>query len=188
MAKSEPKHWSLLNSAVHASCRIFNVMRQTFRHPKTEKESDFFVIHTSNWANICALTPDREVVMVRQYRFGVQELVWEFPGGIIDPGEDPVEAAVRELREETGFEGEHARVMATVWPNPALFNNICTLVRVDNAAMRHDLNWDEHEEIEVGTFSIDTLKGWAHSGEFKHSIALNQLYFLEESLKDEPVS
>ncbi len=178
-----PTPWSFQQRSLHAQCKVFDIQRDRFFHPGRQRSADFFVIDSNPWANICALTSNLEVVMVRQFRFGLREAVWEFPGGIIDPGENPVTAAVRELREETGFEGRHPRVIGEVWPNPAIQNNTCTLVRVDEAVRSHDLQWDENEEIDVALVPFQTLREWGAGGKLKHAIALNQLYFLEKSLE-----
>lgn len=179
-----PSSWQFLNSSVHAECKVFDILKNRFRHPKQEREADFYVVHSRPWANICAVTPDRKLVMIRQFRFGVQDFAWEFPGGIIDSAEDPVEAAVRELREETGYEGKNPRIIGQVWPNPAIQDNQCTLVRVDEATLGHPTDWDENEEIEVALVPYEELKTWGVSGKLKHSIALNQLYFLEKSMAE----
>ena len=80
--------------------------------PRTGKEHDFFVLDSVNWVNVIAVTPDQQLVMVEQYRHGSNTVELEIPGGMMDPGEtDPVATAVRELREETGYEGENARLL-----------------------------------------------------------------------------
>ena len=96
-----------------------------------------------------AVTPDGRIVLVRQFRFGIDDFSLEIPGGVVEPGEDPVAAGTRELREETGFGGPRARLLASVHPNPAIQRNRCHLVLVEGVECGESLDWDEDEEISV---------------------------------------
>lgn len=147
----------------------------TYSHPGRKTESEFSVIHTSDWVNVIATTPDRQIVLVRQFRYGINAPSLEIPGGIIEDGEDPMQAGLRELKEETGFVGSHARILGRVHPNPAIQNNRCYLVWVENAVRQNDVAWDEHEELEVITLPVDQAYALAHAGEITHSLVLNGL-------------
>jgi len=182
--KEPLESWHLEKTTLHAHCKVYDIRKCRFRHPVRNLESDFYVIDSLPWVNVCAVTADRELVMIRQFRFGVRDFVWEFPGGILDAGEAVIDAGLRELREETGYRGIHPRVIGEVWPNPAIQNNACTLIRVDEATLSHELDWDEHEEIEVALIPYEELLDWGRSGKLKHSIAINQLYFLEKSFQE----
>src|SRR5512135_1307730 len=114
-----PQPWRKLRSRPAGDHRIFKIRADTLVSPRTGKEHDFVVIDCANWVNVVALTPTREVVMIEQYRHGSTTVECEIPGGMIDPGDvSPVAAGARELREETGFEGEGGRVIGEVFPNP----------------------------------------------------------------------
>jgi len=104
-----PQRWKKLGSREVARTRIFSVESVDFHHPKREKPQDFFVINAPDWVNVLALTPGGHLVLVRQFRYGIDDFSVEIPGGVIDLGEDPVSAGVRELREETGYVGASAR-------------------------------------------------------------------------------
>src|ERR1700733_5716773 len=94
--------WKKVRSKPSGDFRIFKIRTETSVNPQTGKEHDFYVIDSVNWVNIIALTPNREIVMVEQYRHGSGSIELEIPGGMMDPGEtDPVATGVRELREET---------------------------------------------------------------------------------------
>jgi len=174
-APSSPSRWRKLRTAPHASTRIFDVLRATFHHPRRETERDFFVITAPAWVNVLALTPDHQLVLARQFRFGTEDFSLEIPGGMIDPGEDPVAAGLRELREETGYVGTRARLLGSVHPNPAIQNNRCHFVLVDEVRSAAELDWDPDEEIEVLTRPVDEVYALAYRGEITHALVLDAL-------------
>lgn len=177
-----PGTWAVESEVEHAKAKVYRVLKRTCRHQGDNRSADFYVIDSRDWVNCVALTPDRQVVMVRQFRFGILDHCWETPGGIIDPGEDPVEAAVRELAEESGYVGRNARVIGSIRPNPAIMTNTCTFVRVDDVRPEADLDWDANEEIETRLVPVETAFRWAVDGTVQHALAMNALHFLQASL------
>ena len=171
----EVPHWEELGSEPVADCRIFDVVSKRFRHPSRETEGDFYVIRTRDWVNVIPITSNFEMVLVNQYRFGVQKNSWEIPGGVMESGEDPVVAGLRELQEETGFTSERARLLGSVRPNPAIQNNACHIVLAEKASKTADLQWDEHEEISTKTVPIERVFDMVQSGEIFHALVLNAL-------------
>ncbi len=162
----------------HATTRIFDVVRAIYHHPNRAKEQDFFVINAPDWVNVVALTADGQLVLVRQFRYGINDFSLEIPGGIIDEGEDPITAGVRELREESGYVGENARLLGSVHPNPAMQSNRCHLVLVENARRAADLEWDPDEEFEILSKPVDEVYALARSGGITHAMVLDALLLL----------
>jgi 8-oxo-dGTP pyrophosphatase MutT (NUDIX family) len=115
------------------STRVLDLWNVRYRHPVRGTERDFFVAHAPDWVNVVAVTPERKIVLVRQFRFGSNSLSLEVPGGVTEKGEDPLAAGVRELSEETGYGGGRVSLMGSVYPNPALQDNRCHFVLVDGA-------------------------------------------------------
>ncbi len=186
----QPQRWQHLRDEPHATTRIFDVVRAIYRHPHRAKEQDFFVINAPDWVNVVALTPGRHLVLVRQFRYGINDFSLEIPGGVIDSGEDAVAAGVRELREESGYVGSSARLLGTVHPNPAMQSNRCHLVLVENARPMADLEWDPDEEFEIITKPVEEIYALAGSGGITHAMVLNALLLFAphwEKLKSRPV-
>jgi ADP-ribose pyrophosphatase len=186
----EPQRWQRLRDEPHAVTRIFSVIRAIYRHPHRAKEQDFFVINAPDWVNVVALTPEGHLVLVRQFRYGINDFSLEIPGGMIDAGEDPVAAGVRELREESGYVGSTARLLGMVHPNPAMQSNRCHLVLVENAQRAAELEWDPDEEFEILTRPVEEVYALARSGGITHAMVLDALLFFAphwEKLKARPV-
>lgn len=170
-----PSRWEKGASRSLAATRIFDLRGVQFRHPVRGIEREFVVIDAPDWVNVLALTPDGRLVMVNQFRYGIDAFSWEIPGGMIDVGEDPVAAAVRELQEETGYVGTSARLLGSVNPNPAIMNNRCHLVLVEGVVLKEAQEWDEDEEIELTTLPVDEVYAWGQNGRITHSLVLNAL-------------
>jgi len=170
-----PFRWKKLREEPYAKTRIFDVVRAIFQHPQREKEQDFFVLNPPDWVNVVALTTDGQLVLVRQFRYGINEFSLEIPGGVIDAGEDPVVAGVRELREESGFVGRNARLLGSIHPNPAMQSNRCHLVLVEDAQRSAELEWDPDEEMEIVTLPVDEVYALAQRGGITHSLVLDGL-------------
>src|SRR5436853_4924804 len=108
-----PARWERLRQATQAKTRVFDVLGVRYRHPVRGTERDFVVMQSPDWVNVVALTPDGRLVLVRQFRYGIDEFSLEIPGGVMEAGEDPVTAGLRELREETGFTGAPAKLLGS---------------------------------------------------------------------------
>ncbi len=174
-----PPPWTRGATRVLAKTRILELWGVMFTHPVRKEAGEFSVIHTRDWVNIVATTPDHHMVLVRQFRYGINGPSLEIPGGIIEEGEKPIQAGLRELREETGFVGAHARLLGSIHPNPAIQDNRCHLVWVDNATLQAPIAWDEHEELEILTLPIKEVYGLAREGGITHSLVLNGLFLFE---------
>ncbi len=151
---------------------------EVHRRRRDGVEDDFVILESPEWVNVVALTPRNEVVLIRQWRHGIGEVALEIPGGMVDPGESPAQAAVRELSEETGYRAPHWEPLAWVHPNPALFTNRCHTFLARNAVPADAPHPDPHEEIEVLTLPLDELPALVRRGDISHSLVVSALCHL----------
>jgi 8-oxo-dGTP pyrophosphatase MutT (NUDIX family) len=131
---------------------------------------EVFTLLCRDWCNVVAITPDDDLVMVWQYRFGTDAHSLEIPGGIIDPGETPEHAARRELREESGYEADALEPLLVVEPNPAMQNNRCHTFVARGARRTALTQFDAQEELETVLVPVARLGALLDSGVVTHGL------------------
>ena len=163
--------WKTLRSTPAGDFRIFKLRRDRRVSPRTGHEHDYTIIDCPDWVNVVAITTDRQLVMVEQYRHGSETVELEIPGGMMDPGEtDPVAAGLRELREETGYEGTGARLLGKILPNPAIMRNTCYTVLVENCELKHPTAFDHGEDLLTRLVPVAEIPRLLASGQIQHSL------------------
>jgi len=179
------RKWTQLRREPVGSFRIFDVCRVELQDGAGRARGDAFTMRCRDWCNVVAVTPSDEVVLVWQYRFGTDALSLEIPGGIVDAGEEPAHAAQRELREETGYEGEALVPLLVVEPNPAIQNNRC-FTFVSRAARRvQNPSFDPQEELETVLVPAARLGDLLDGGQVTHALVQSALeaYYRKRGLR-----
>ena len=152
--------------------RLFTQMVARRTSPHTGREHAFYRLQGPDWVNVIAFTQDLELVVVEQYRHGINEATFEIPGGCCDPGEDPLESAKRELLEESGFSTDAWISLGSCTPNPATQTNRAhTFLALDCKATA-ELHLDSAEELQVWAFSWKEWEECLRSGKIHHALVL----------------
>jgi 8-oxo-dGTP pyrophosphatase MutT (NUDIX family) len=174
------KPWKKIGSRPAGDFRIFTIRSDRKISPRTQQEHDFYIIDAVNWVNVIALTPDRQIVMVEQYRHGSDTIELEIPGGMMDASDgSPEITGQRELREETGYAGESARLLGQIFPNPAIMSNVCYTVLIENCRDKHPVEFDHGEDLVTQLVPIADFPRLIAEGKIRHSLVVVALYHFE---------
>ena len=140
------------------------------------------IIEHSGGAVIIAVTDDKKMVMVRQFRKPADKVMFEVPAGKIDPGEDPMEAAVRELREETGYTASSVRYLCRFYPTVGYSEEVLYLYLMEGLTPG-DTDFDENEAIDMEEWSIDDLHQMVLRGEIDDAKTIIAIQYAHELVK-----
>ena len=174
------KPWPHDDPELVADMGIFRLLRLRTRSPRSGVNRSISVLEAGDWVNVVALTPGREVVLVRQFRHGTREFSLEIPGGMVDKGETVAQAAQRELLEETGYAGEGPLMLGVVAPNPAILNNHCHTFLFENCRRVREPEPDHGEDIEVATLPLCEIPGSIASGAIDHALVICAFWWLAQ--------
>lgn len=177
------KKWETISRKMMLHLKIMELWSNERRSPTKGTNHTFYALHSNDWINVVPVTADGEIVMVKQFRHGNQEITLEVPGGLVDDGEEPIQSASRELREETGFLSDPLIKIGAVAPNPALFNNVCHTFLAANAVQKYDITPDGTEELEISLHTLNEINEMIEAGKISHALTINAIYWYEKHLK-----
>ena len=169
----------MLETEFLQNCAVFSVSRTLAKSPRTGESHSFYRIDSADWVNIVPITPGGDIVLVKQYRHGLDDFTVETPGGMVDRGETPMEAAGRELLEETGYRAAEIVPLGGVNPNPALFGNTLHAFLGRDVERVAEVRNESTEETHVEVVSPAELRRLVFEGAVNHALVIAVLYLLD---------
>ena len=184
---SPPRPWRRLKSSPALDFGIFRLRQETVAHPLNDSEHQRVVIDAPDWVNVVPITRQGEVVLIRQFRFGIGSSTLEIPGGTVEPNEEPIDAASRELEEETGYRPGRIELLGSVHPNPAFQNNRCYSYLARDCERVHQGHPEAGEDIAVELRALGEISGLIAAGEITHSLVICAFYYLFNASAPRPL-
>lgn len=165
-----PAPWTVLASERVLDRRWLAIRQERVRTGRGKIIEEFHVVESPSWACVVCVTPQRELVLVEQYRHGIGELTWELPAGVVDPGEAPVDGARRELREETGYEAARWIAVQTLRPEPARHTHWAHIYAALDAEPSSAQELDDAEDARVFTVPLSDIDELIAGGRLAHAV------------------
>ena len=183
MTKIQP--WKVVREEILDRRGPFTLVSSVRQNPRNNYEMDFLLIGCADWAGVIPVTPDGRLVLVRQYRHGINEASLEIPAGVVDADDSDFSiAARRELREETGYDCEVLEPLGYVHPNPGMMPVRCHIFLARGVTPMHSQRLDEGEDIEVILLEPEKLRSEIEQGRITHSMVLSAFLLLGSRYPD----
>lgn len=174
--ETRDKKWKVLESEYLIKRPWLTARRDKLELPDGRVMDEYYVLEYPDWVNVIAITKEGEFVMERQYRHGLGVYSTELPCGVMEKGEEPIEAAKRELLEETGYSGGEWSKLMTLSPNPGAMTNLSHTFLAVGVEKRALQSLDENEELEVILMSENEVKALLEKGGICQALMVAPLY------------
>lgn len=174
-AADDELDWQRVSSDSGPDLILFQTRFDQMRNPRNGQVLRRLVLESVDWVNMVARTETGSLVMVEQYRFGTGTTTLETPGGMVDPGEDSLASARRELLEETGYGGGAWTYLGAVEPNPAIHPHLCHHWLADGVTLQSEQRQGDGEAIAVRFLAESEMRRAIAAGSLRHALALSAL-------------
>ncbi len=169
--------WKLLSSAYICKEPWATLRRDTCELPDGRINEHYYVLEYPDWVNMIGITEQNELLVIKQYRHGAGIISLEIPAGTTEAGEDPKNAAVREMLEETGYQFDQIEEIAALYANPATSGNITYSYLMTGGKKVQEQDLDEHEEIDVYRIPLEEAKSMLLDNKFSQALHASALFY-----------
>lgn len=180
----DDKKWEILESEYLIRRPWLTARRDHVRLPDGVENKEYYVLEYPDWVNVIAITVDGKFVMERQYRHGLQWTGYEICAGVCESGENPLEAAKRELWEETGFGDGEWKLQMTISANTSTMTNVCHCFVATGVERISEQHLEATEDISVHLLTVDEVRNLLVGNEIRQALMAAPLwkYFAEQHL------
>jgi 8-oxo-dGTP pyrophosphatase MutT (NUDIX family) len=170
------KPWMVQQSTIVYAKKWLKVKEDKCLLPDGKIIHPYFVIDVPNFCNIVMVTNQDEIVMVEQYRHAAGIVSLELPGGMVEPGEDPILAAKREMEEETGYQSNHFELLYSIHPNPPLENNRAYFYLATQLTLTGKTAFDQYEDIKLVLVKKQDFIHRLLNNSFTHGVQVGAMF------------
>lgn len=181
--REEALRWELVREKKLVDNEWIDFRESEWRFPNGMELGPFYTYHRKDFAVIAALNENGDYVCVRQFRQGIRRVTCEFPAGGIEEGEDPLDAAMRELREETGYVSARWSYLAEVPSNPTMADNHAYLFLAQDCRREAPRHLDVTEFVDVEMKTGQELEEMMRGGSFEQAVHIAAYYMAQPKLR-----
>lgn len=176
LRNNEDMKWKTLSSKQLIDRPWMRVRCDKVQLPDGRVHEEYYVLSYPSWVNVIAETEEGDIILERQYRHGLDIVSTEICAGVMEEGETPLEAAQRELEEETGYTGGEWKEIMTVAPNPGVMDNLCHCFYAKGVKKNSEQHLDDTEDIDVFLCPKQEVKQMLIRGEFIQALMVAPLW------------
>jgi ADP-ribose pyrophosphatase len=170
--QKDKRPWRVIRSEPGPELRIFRSRYDWMENPRNKKIFQAVILEAPEWVNVVGLTAQNRIVAVSQFRFGIRRQSLEIPAGLVDPGETPLQAAQRELGEETGYTAREWRSLGWSFANPAFLNNRAHHFLALDAQRTKSPNLEDGEDIVCSELTLDEVRHAVQNETMRNAMTL----------------